>query len=78
MPDLFRPILELSVIIPGMLLAYLPIRTCTKQSFPMLCIWLFPLLAAISVFGGVICHACTLSTGFLLFPVLLLLLLLYQ
>ena len=78
MPDLFRPILELSVIIPGMLLAYLPIRTCTKQSFPMLCIWLFPLLAAISVFGGVICHTCTLSTGFLLFPVLLLLLLLYQ
>ena len=50
MPDLFRPILELSVLIPGMLLAYLPIRACTKQSFSMLCIWLFPLLAAISVF----------------------------
>ena len=32
MMEMIRPILELTVIIPGMLLAYLPVKECLKQA----------------------------------------------
>lgn len=31
MMEMIRPILELTVIIPGMLLAYLPVKECLKK-----------------------------------------------
>lgn len=32
MSEIMRPILEIAVIIPGMLLAYLPVKTCLRQA----------------------------------------------
>ena len=43
--ELLRPILELGVVIPGMLLAYFPAKSSLKQPLPKLVLWLAPLLA---------------------------------
>ena len=32
MSEIMRPILEIAVIIPGMLLAYLPVKACLRQA----------------------------------------------
>ena len=56
MNNILRPTLELTVIIPGMILAYLPVKSTLKISLPKLIAWLFPLLLAFSS-----------STGFFLF-----------
>ena len=52
MPDSLRPILELSVVLPGLLLAYIPVKTYLKQTPARLLGWLLPLFAAIAVGGG--------------------------
>ena len=43
--ELLRPILELGVVIPGMLLAYFPAKSSLKQPLSKLVLWLAPLLA---------------------------------
>ena len=43
--ELLRPILELGVVIPGMLLAYFPAKSSLKQPLSKLVLWLVPLLA---------------------------------
>lgn len=43
--ELLRPILELGVVIPGMLLAYFPVKSSLKQPLSKLALWLAPLLA---------------------------------
>ena len=45
MNTLLRPVLELTVMISGMHLAYLPVQTYLKQSPGRLAAWLAPLLA---------------------------------
>ena len=40
MTDILRPVLELSVIIPGILLAYLPVKSYLKQTPFKLTAWL--------------------------------------
>ena len=47
MADILRPVLELSVIIPGILLAYLPVKSYLKQTPFKLTAWLLPLLLEI-------------------------------
>ncbi len=42
--ELLRPILELGVVIPGMLLAYFPVKSSLKQPLSKLVLWLAPLL----------------------------------
>ena len=77
MNTILQPILELTVIIPGMLLAYLPVRsyihTGSHKSFSdagtdhadpaflNLLLWLVPLLAIVSILGGAICYHWNLS-----------------
>lgn len=78
MENIIRPILEFTVILPGMLLVYLPMRTYLKQSFFMLFLWLMPLLACISIIGGIFCWHFNMPTILLLFPVALFLILLYH
>lgn len=94
MNTILRPILELAVIIPGMLLAYLPVRSYirpgrwkpfsdtasdhTELSFLKLSIWLVPLLVTTSVLGGVICYHWKISTAWILLPLLPCLFLLYH
>lgn len=73
-----RPILEIAVIIPGMLLAYLPVKTCLRQAPFKLGLWMFPLLLGISLSGGIICYYFQIMTTLFLIPVLLFLMLLYH
>ncbi len=44
MNNILRPTLELTVIIPGMILAYLPVKSTLKISLPKLISWLFPVI----------------------------------
>lgn len=56
MYESIRPILELMVVIPGMILAYLPVKPYLKQSAHRLASWLFPLLVVCCIFGGGLCY----------------------
>lgn len=78
MMEMIRPILELTVIIPGMLLAYLPVKECLKQAPVKLALWLTPLLLALSLSGGIICYMFQFPVKLLLVPVLMLLMLIYH
>ena len=49
MKDILRPILELLVVLPGLLLGYFPVKTYLKQSPGRLAAWLFPLLSLIHI-----------------------------
>ena len=51
MNAILSPTLELTVLLPGMLLAYLPVIPCLKQSPRRLAAWLAPLLLAPLCFG---------------------------
>ena len=57
MTDILRPVLELSVIIPGILLVYLPVKSYLKQAPLKLTAWLLPLLLGICILGGAVCCA---------------------
>ena len=48
--------LEFTVLIPGMLLAYLPVRSSLKQTPKKLAVWILPLLIICSCFCGFACH----------------------
>ena len=78
MIEMICPILELTVIIPGMLLAYLPVKACLKQAPFKLALWLFPVLLGISLSGGVICYIFQLPTKLILLFVLPLLMFIYH
>ena len=41
--------LEFTVLIPGMLLAYLPVRSSLKQTPKKLAVWMLPLLSLIHI-----------------------------
>ena len=56
MNTLLRPVLELTVMISGMHLAYLPVQTYLKQSPGRLAAWLAPLLAGICLLEGGFCY----------------------
>ena len=77
MNNILRPTLELTVIIPGMILAYLPVKSL-KISLPKLIAWLFPLLIALCILGGILCSALQIKTAPILFFLLLLLLVIYH
>ena len=61
--ELLRPILELGVVIPGMLLAYFPVKSSLKQPLSKLVLWLAPLLALLCAAGGVVCYAHRVPTA---------------
>ena len=78
MTDILRPVLELSVIIPGILLAYLPVESHLRQTPLKLTAWLLPLLLGICIFGGAVCCALHLPTRQILFPLLPVIMLIYH
>ena len=49
MTDILRPVLEFSIIIPGILLAYLPVKSYLRQTPLKLTAWLLPLLLGICI-----------------------------
>lgn len=63
MINALRPILEISVVIPGTLLAYLPASSYLKQRPSRLLTWMLPLLLALSVGGGLLCYGLNISTA---------------
>lgn len=78
MNTLLRPVLELTVMISGMHLAYLPVQTYLKQSPGRLAAWLAPLLAGICLLEGGFCYFFNTPTSSVLFPTLLVLMLIYH
>ena len=52
MNTILRPVLELTVMISGLFLAYLPVQTYLKQPPGRLAAWLAPLLAGICLLEG--------------------------
>ena len=78
MNNILRPTLELTVIIPGMILAYLPVKSTLKISLPKLIAWLSPLLIALCILGGILCSALQIKTAPILFFLLLFLLVIYH
>ena len=78
MNTILRPVLELTVMIPGLLLAYLPVQTYLKQPPGRLAAWLAPLLAGICLLEGGFCYFLNVPTSSVLFPTLLVLMLIYH
>ena len=70
MNAILGPTLELTVLLPGMLLAYLPVIPCLKQSPRRLAAWLAPLLLALCILGGMLCRALECPTRPVLFALL--------
>ena len=66
MKDILRPILELLVVLPGLLLGYFPVKTYLKQSPGRLAVWLFPLMACRCIGSGLACYRLHASTVFAL------------
>lgn len=62
MNDFLRPMLELTVLIPGIQLAYLPLRSYLKQNPHKLFLWMGPLLILIILLGSMICRHFRIST----------------
>ena len=63
MTDMLRPILEMSVLIPGVLLSYLPVSQALKQPRGRFIGWMLPLLLVLSALGGFVCFRLCLSTA---------------
>ena len=62
MKDILRPILELLVVLPGLLLGYFPVKIYLKQSPGRLAAWLFPLMACLCIGSGLACYRLGAST----------------
>ena len=75
--ELLRPILELGVVIPGMLLAYFPVKSSLRQPLSKLVLWLAPLLAQLCAAGGVVCYARRMPTAPMLAALTLLVVVIY-
>ena len=78
MNQFLRPFLELTVILPGMFLAYLPVSSYLRQKPLKLTAWLFPLLLGLCISGGFLSCFFQISTLPVLFLLLPLLLFLYH
>ena len=63
MTDALRPILELSVVLPGLWLAYVPMKSYLRQSVPKTLGWLLPLLLALIAGGGFACCRLQISAA---------------
>lgn len=77
MKDVLRPILELTVIFPGLLLSYFPVKSYLKQSPERLAVWVLPLLAGFCTAGGLICYNRHMSIVSALVLIVLLAIVLY-
>ena len=64
MREALRPILELAVVIPGLLLAYFPVKSYLKQPCGKLAAWLVPMMLGLCVGGGLLCWHFRVSTAY--------------
>ena len=63
MKEILRPILELSVVLPGLLLAYFPVKSYLKQTPGRLLAWLLPLMTGLCIAAGLLCYHVHISTA---------------
>ena len=77
MKDILRPILELTVVFPGLLLAYFPVRSYLKRSPARLAAWAVPLLLGLCLGGGLLCYRFGCPTALALLLITLAAILLY-
>lgn len=66
MTEMLRPILELTIVFPALLLAYIPVKSYLKLPPKRLILCLLPLLTALCVGGGLICYRLRVSTAWAL------------
>ncbi len=66
MSDILRAFLELSVVFPGIFLAYLPMKTHIRMRRLKLWAILVPMLLILCVGGGLICHHARIGTFFVM------------
>ena len=64
MREALRPILELAVVIPGLLLVYFPVKSFLKQPRGKLAAWLVPMMLGLCVGGGLLCWHFRTSTAY--------------
>lgn len=64
MKDVLRPVLELTVVFPGLLLAYFPVGSYLKLPPAKLAAGAVPLLLGLCLGGGLFCYHFGLSTAF--------------
>lgn len=62
MIEMLRSTLELCVIIPGLLIAYFPVKSSARQSLPKLISYIVPLFLILSIGGGVLCYTYRILT----------------
>lgn len=66
MTDILRPILELTVVLPGMLLAYLPMKHHLRIKPGKLALILLPLLVMLCICCGTMCWYFKIKTRLVL------------
>lgn len=71
MTDILRPIIELAVIFPGALLAYLPMKRQLKISCKKLAAIAAPVLLLLCVAGGSLCYFLQIKVLWIILPILL-------
>lgn len=71
MKEFLSPMLELSVIIPGLLLAYLPMKQYLKLPPRKLAALAVPFTFLLCLAGGALCFFCSLRVLYVLFPILM-------
>lgn len=64
MKDVLRPVLELTVVFPGLLLAYFPVDSYLKLPPAKLAAGAVPLLLGLCLGGGLLCYHFGISTAF--------------
>ena len=62
MTNAIVPTLELCVVVPGLLLAYLPMKSRLKQPLHTLALWEVPFLILLSIAGGKVCFENNIAT----------------
>ena len=66
MRNVLCPILELTVVFPGLLLAYFPVKSYLKQRPGKLAAWLLPMMLGLCISGGLLCWEISISTEIVL------------
>ena len=71
MTEVLRPMLELSVVLPGVLLAYFPMKAYLKYPARQCLMWMAPALVMLTMAGGVLCQRRGIPTAPVLWPLAL-------
>lgn len=69
MIDIFRPIIELAVILPGILLAYLPMKRHLRIDKGKLSLLWIPIILLLCAIGGSLCWILQIKTIWVAVPV---------